>query len=216
MDLDLFLNERLKFADYFFHNASKPFLEIISSIENEEPPFVPVYDETGEPQFLNEWQDARTGFDSVGLATLSMVASSLQLFLDDWVRYRVEARAGRKYSRKHRNGWLTAYRAILKAIGLDLASCPADLPLIEQAVLARNRGQHPDSLVILQTTHSRSDLAKYPNPYFVSDVDRRVIELDGGELSWWLSPSIYLDSQKLRNLISEISKLSGWLARIEM
>lgn len=211
MDLIFFIKDRLKFATFFFENATKPFVGLISAIEKEEPPFVPVYDESGEPQYLQEWQDARTGFESVGLTALSMVASSLQLFLNDWVRYRLESRGARPYDRKHKKGWFYAYRKILEEVGLDLTACPANLELIEQAVLARNRGQHPETLTMLQTTHSKSDLEKYPNPYFVSETDQRVIELDNGELSWWLSPNVFVDETKLSTVISEVEKLCEWL-----
>lgn len=211
MDLAFFIKERLKFATYFFENASKPFVDLNSAIERQEPPFVPVYDESGEPQYLQEWQDARTGYESVGLTALSMVASSLQLFLNDWVRYRLENRGEPQYNRKHTKGWFHAYRNILEKVGLDLTVCPANLELIEQAVLARNRGQHPEVLTMLQTTHSKSDLEKYPSPYFVSETDQRVIEQDNGELSWWLSPNVYVDEFKLSAVISEVETLCEWL-----
>ncbi|BCV44365.1 hypothetical protein I6M54_07000 [Shewanella algae] len=211
MDLVFFIKERLKFATYFFENATKPFSGLISAIEKEEPPFVPVYDESGEPQYLQEWQDARTGFESVGLTALSMVASSLQLFLNDWVRFRLESRGEPPYKRKHKKGWFYAYRKILEEVGLDVTACPANLELIEQAVLARNRGQHPEMLTMLQTTHSKSDLEKYPNPYFMSETDQRVIELDNGELSWWLSPNVFVDESRLSTVISEVEKLCEWL-----
>lgn len=211
MDLVFFVKERLKFVAYFFSNASKPFVNLISAIEKEEPPFVPVYTESGEPQYLQEWQDAKVGFESVGLTALSMVASSLQLFLNDWVRYRLEAWGEPQYNRKHKKGWFHAYCKILEEIGTDLKACSANLELIEQAVLARNRGQHPEELTMLQTTHSNSDLEKYPSPYFVSETDQRVIELENGELSWWLSPSVYVDEFKLSVVISEVEKLCEWL-----
>jgi hypothetical protein len=211
VDLVFFIKDRLTFSAYFFENASKPFIQIISAIEKEEPPYVPEYDESGEPQYLQEWQDARTGFESVGLTALSMVASSLQLFLNDWVRYRLESRGGFQFKRKHKKGWFHAYRNILVEVGLDLKVCPANLDLIEQAVLARNRGQHPEVLTMLQTTHSKNDLKKYPNPYFVSETDQRVIELDNGELSWWLSPNVYVDKPKLDTVIFEVEKLCEWL-----
>jgi len=213
LDLVFFIKDRLKFASYFFENASKPFIHIVSEIEKEEPPYVPEYDESGEPEYLQEWQDARTGFESVGLAALSMVASSLQLFLNDWVRYRLEARGEPQYKRNHKKGWFHAYCKILEKVGVDLKSCPANLELIEQAVLARNRGQHPEVLNMLQTTHSKRDLEKYPNPYFVSETDQRVrvIALDNGELSWWLSPNVYVDETKLSAVISEVAILCQWL-----
>lgn len=212
MDLVFFIKARLTFATFFFENASKPFIRLILAIENEEPPYVSKYDESGEPQYLQEWQDARTGLQSVGLTSLSMVASSLQLFLNDWVRYRLEElEKNVQYERKHKKGWFHAYCKILEEIGFDLKACPADLELIEQSVLARNRGQHPEELTLLQITHSRNDLTKYPNPYFVSDADQKVVELDNGELSWWLSPKVYVDERKLCAIITEVENLCEWL-----
>jgi hypothetical protein len=52
LDLAFFIKERLKFATYFFENSSRPFVDLVLAIEEEEPPFVPVYDESGEPQYL--------------------------------------------------------------------------------------------------------------------------------------------------------------------
>jgi hypothetical protein len=208
-----FVNVRLKFASYFFENACKPFTDLTSAIENEVHPFVPVYDESGEPQFLQEWLDARTGFESVGLTALSMVASSLQLFLNDWVRFRLEGKGEPQYKRKHTKGWFHAYCQIFEEVGLNLEACPANLKLIEQAILARNRGQHPEILTMLQATHSQSDLEKYPRPYFVSETDQRIVETDNNESSWWLSPNIFVDKEKLNVVIYEIEKLCEWLER---
>jgi len=83
----------------------------------------------------------------------------------------LERRGKLPYKRKHRKGWFYAYRKILEEVGFDLTACPANLELIEQAVLARNREQHPETITMLQTTHSKSDLEKYPNLYFVSETD---------------------------------------------
>ena len=113
MDLNVFLNDRLRFAAYFFKTAAEPFLNQISDIENEKEPYVPVYDESGEPQFMQEWDDAGTGFESIGLASLSMVSSSLQLYLNDWVSFRLEARTKKSYKRTHKKkGWFHAYKPI--------------------------------------------------------------------------------------------------------
>ncbi|MDO6470034.1 hypothetical protein Q4498_18195, partial [Neptunomonas phycophila] len=81
---------------------------------------------------------------------------------------------------------------IKEEVGLDITASPANIELIDQAVLARNRGQQPDVLTMLQTTHSKSDLVKYPHTYFVSDTDQRVIVQYNGELYWWLSTNVYV------------------------
>ncbi|MFZ1748027.1 MAG: hypothetical protein WBO24_18260 [Nitrospirales bacterium] len=206
------MKERLEYAEYFFTTAAKPFEDIISAIEKEEAPYVPVYAESGDPQFLKEWTDASTGLESVGITALSMLASSLQLFLNEWI-CRIE-KPGKKYKRTHKKrGWFYAYQKILEEVGLNLLDCPADLELIEQAVLARNRGQHPDHLTTLRTTHSKNDLKKYPSPYFVSETDRRIINFDDGEMSWWLTPYIFVDHEKFKHVKSEIEKMCMWLEK---
>lgn len=210
MDLDYFLKKRLEYAKFFFTTAVKPFEEILSSIEKEELPYVPVYDESGEPQFLKEWMDASTGLESVGITALSMLASSLQLFLNDWVR-RVE-RQDDKYIRTHKKrGWFYAYQKILEQVGLKLERCPADLELIEQVVLARNRGQHPECLTTLRATHSKNDLEKHPSPYFISETDRRIIDFDGGAHLGWLTPSVCVNHEKFKHVTAEIEKMCIWL-----
>lgn len=210
MELVYFLKKRLEYAEFFFTTAAKPFEDIISSIEKKEPPFVPVYDESSEPQFLKEWMDASTGLESVGITALSMLASSLQLFLNDWV-CRIE-NPDDKYKRTHsKRGWFYAYQKILEKIGLNLEDCPSDLKLIEQVVLARNRGQHPNHLTILRTTHSENDLEKHPSPYFVSEADRRIIDFDNADQSWWLTPNVYVDYEKFKYVAAEIEKMCIWL-----
>jgi len=64
---------------------------------------------------------------------------------------------------------------------------------------------------MLQTTHSKSDLEKYPYPYFVSEAEPKVISINDGKLSWWLSPHVYVDEIKLEAVISEVDKLCEWL-----
>ncbi|HHX8566264.1 TPA: hypothetical protein ACVO0N_004198 [Vibrio diabolicus] len=209
MDLNHFLDERLKFAAYFYDAAAKPFENTMLAIENGDVPFVPEYDESGEPPFLCEWIDAKTGLESVGLTALSMIASSLQLFLDQWVS-RLE-HGDKTFKRTHRKrGWFYAYCKIFEELGLNLDDCPANLELVEQAILARNRGQHPDSITILSTTHSANDLEKYPDPYFASNKDRKLLESGDGEISWWMSPHVYVDRGKLKQASDEMLKLSTW------
>lgn len=211
MDLNHFLSERLKFVKYFYINSSQGFNVIINSIDNQESPYEPYYDESGEPQYLTEWLDAQTGKQSVGMATLSMYSSSLNLFLNSWVsQFENEEK---KYPRKHKKGWWNAYKLAIKEIGVVWSDCPANLELIEQAILARNRGQHSEQLTTLNISHSKSDLGKYPSPYFVSEDDEN--RLKDLESSWWSEPQVHIDEEKLDKLLNETMLLSKWLSDLE-
>ncbi len=86
MDIEYFLKSRTAFIRYFYEHAVRPFNEIKIAIENEEEPYIPPYSEDGEPPFLEEWMDAEQGVEIVGHACISMLSSSLYLFLksEDW------------------------------------------------------------------------------------------------------------------------------------
>lgn len=115
MDLEYFLKERTRFILYYYQTATIGFLEIISAIENEKEPYIPPYSEDGEPPYLDKWMEAKTGINFVGYAALSMLSSSLKLYLEEWTA-RVE-RPEHKFIRTHKKGWFHAYRRILTGVG---------------------------------------------------------------------------------------------------
>lgn len=175
MDLEYFLKERTRFTRYFYENAASSFKKTIELIEAGKEPFVPPYSEDGEPPFMAEWLDARDALDSVGLAAVTMLSSSLQLFLSSWADRLDHGEVKFKRTNKQK-GWLFAYREIILNVGLDFSNCPANFELIEQAVLIRNRAQHADELTSLGIRYSESDMEKYPSLHFISDADRHLLE----------------------------------------
>ena len=219
MDLVFFLEERLKFTEYFYKNTRKPFCEIMLAIKEERPPFPPKYDESGEPPYMGEREDAETGLYFAGLTALSMIASSLKLFLDEWFRLQLDFKPDKKYKRDCKErGLREALHRVLENSGICARECPANLELIEQTILVRNRIQHPDSLPLLQPKHSESDLRKYPSPYFVDPDDPLIGLFDGSlnsgsKLSRWLLPKVSIDQDKFQELVTEVKEFAQWLER---
>jgi len=209
VDLEFFLNERTRFVLYFYRTAARGFSEIVRAIENEEEPYVPPYSEDGEPPFLVEWMEAQTGLASLGYSALSMLSASLKLYLEEWT-VRIE-NPQQKFSRKHRRGWFHAYRQILQDVGVVLESCPADLELIEQTVLARNLVQHPDDLTQMEVHHSEKDLKRYPNPVFLSKQEAKMLEESSDLFSPWMTPKVSIDEAKLQEAVRHIESLCSWL-----
>jgi len=156
MDIEYFLKSRTAFIRYFYENAVRPFIEIKTAIENEEEPFVPPYSEDAEPPFLEEWMEAETGIETIGHACISMLSSSLHLFLKAWVG-RLEREHGMKFDANFKKGWFNGYKEIFEKLELPLSDCGADLDVIEQTTLTRNRVQHPEELTMLRVTHSKKD-----------------------------------------------------------
>ncbi len=208
MDIEYFLKERTKFTLYFYGSASKPFLETMDAIENGKPPFDnPPYSEDSEPAFLVEWTEANDGLFSLGLASISMLSSALQLYMSSWVD-RIELKSN-PLKRKHKKGWLYAYRKITEDFGIDYSQCPIKFDIVEQIVLARNRTQHEEDISNLRISHSKNDLSKYPSPYFVSERDNK--HLSRGENNWWFMPQVYIDSGKLKDAVDTIEAFCNWL-----
>ncbi|MGD8113083.1 hypothetical protein [Vibrio sp. TRT 17S01] len=210
MDIEYFLKERTKFIRYFYETSSQPFVRTMADIEAGVEPYTPSYSEDPEPPFLNEWIDAKSAMEISGLHALSMLSSSLQLFLKAWVS-RLEDHHGMSFKPDFKSkGWFNGYRQIFKECDLEMEHCPADLAVIEQITLARNRAQHPDHLTSVNVYHSKRDLEKYPNPYFAQQIEKKMA-LEGSETNWFFPPIISPSKEKVFESINNVESLCSWL-----
>lgn len=201
MDIEHFTKERIKFTKYFYENGCLPFERIIDLIEKEQPPYVPVYDESGEPQFIFDWLQARDGVESIGLAAVSMFSSSLQIYMNAWLdRFEVplDERGGKK-------GWFNALKREMASCGVDFNSCDLDLDVLEQLVLARNRIQHADDITSNTVDHLPKELARFPSPTFVEP------SYLGSTNTWFSYPRVYIDQTKVDETASLIESFCEWL-----
>jgi hypothetical protein len=185
---------------------------IITAIEQEEEPFISPYSEDPEPPFLEEWIEANIGIGTVGYTALSMLSSSLQLFLKEWVD-RLKTNRGRELQVNFKkNDWLNGYIKIFENIGIPMNECPANLQIIEQVTLARNRVQHPEEITTLNVRHSESDLKKFPHLYFAQEHE---IQLAGtneeSAILWWFKPSVETTKDKVFQAVNEVETFCTWL-----
>jgi hypothetical protein len=212
MDIEAFLKLRTAFIRYFYENAVKPFEEMKTAIENGEEPYVPPYSEDGEPPFLEEWMDAEQGVDTVGHVCISMLSSSLQLFLKTWVN-RIEEEYRMKFNVDFKNkGWFNGYKQIFLELQLPLLECTVDFDVVEQVTLARNRVQHPEDLTELRVKHSKSDLKRFPKPFFASETEiKMAIRDDDESVIWWLRPSIKSAREKVLAAVDQVEAFCSWL-----
>lgn len=209
MDIEFFLKDRTKFILYFYEAAISPFTKTMDDIENEVEPFIPVYSEDEEPAYLSEWLDAKSGVESCGHHALSMLSSSLQLFLKAWVDRLDEFHGMRFEVNFKKKGWFNGYREIFKKVGLDLSLCPANLNIIEQIPLVRNRVQHPEEITTINVSHSENDLGKYTNPYFIRDSELSLVSEE--DSSWLYPPIISPSKEKVVDAICNVEALCAWL-----
>jgi len=212
MDVAYFLRSRIAFIRQFYDAASVPFAESKRKIEAGEPPFVPPNSEDEEPPFLDEWTDADDSLCILGYACVSMLATAFHLLLKEW-----ETQLGVPVDDSLRplfkkEGWLKGYAAHFNRVaGIHFGEAPAELSLLEEIVLARNRIQHPESITRQRTVYSSSDMSKLRRAFFVDERDLALIdEFEQSGPSWLFPPTLKVTSEKLTGAITEVETFAAW------
>jgi hypothetical protein len=211
-----FLKARTAFIRQFYEVTAAPYLERKRKIEAGEEPFEQPYcDEysSGEPAYLEEWMEADGSLHVLAYACISMLAASLQLYFKTWEsQFRIPAGDLFKAEFK-KNGWLAGYKAYFAYYAdINFGDCPANLELLEEVVLARNRVQHPEPTMNFKTHYSFNDLKKLSHPFFLDETDEHLLaEVDEGEKRWLLPPTLHVTGEKLIAAIEEVEKFCEWL-----
>ena len=215
MDIQYFALSRVDFILGFYEKALSPFVETKHLIEEQKSPYEPEYSESDEPPFLSEWLDADQAVDVIGIQCASLLCSTLKLFLEESLKnvFRRNAHKITKtiktegaYKAEFKKGWLNGYRELFeKEFNLDWQNSGINLVLLEELILIRNRGQHPEHITMMSNSFSESDLKKIPSPFFVDDVH------GNKDLYDFLPPTIKPKPEKMKAAFEASTKLINWL-----
>ncbi len=143
-----------------------------------------------------------------------MLSPSLQLYFRTWEReLGVQWEKGEQ-KKVFKRGFVDGYMACFEQIlGISRKNCPADLGLIEQITLARNRDQHPEELTTMRVNHSKTDRAKHGNLFFMNEQDAAMFrDSEISDVSF-LDPAVHVSREQLEVAIDETEKLSNWLEK---
>lgn len=212
MDVLAFLKRRTAFIRVFYDTATVPLRETMRRIEEKEPPFEPPYSEDREPPFLEEWIEADTGLDVLGRASISMLSASLKLYFETQEDELGITWEKDEHKQAFKNGLLQGYRTcFVQILDVPWDDCPADLEILEQVTLARNRDQHPDSITRMGVNHTIKNRRKYPGLFFASEHERKAY--DDPDLAGisWMNPSVRVSREALIKAIEEVETLAAWL-----
>lgn len=211
MDVVYFLKQRTNFIRSYYDQCVIPFNAIKDQIENQNPPFDnSPYSDDPEPPYLEEWMDAETGIQIVGLSSVSLLSDSLKLYFGT-LQHRVIGFKFTDEKNAFSKGFVDAYSAVLgEILDTDWSDCPSDLKIIEQVVLARNRGQHGSNLLSFRVTHDQHTLKKYPLPFFMNENERESWIEDGAVPSF-LTPSMEITRASLFAAIEHVEKLADYI-----
>jgi hypothetical protein len=88
--------------------------------------------------------------------------------------------------------------------------------LIEQVVLARNRGQHGEDITSFDVRYDAATIKKHPRPFFIGDDEMSVCTSEQGSLGSLLMPTLKVSAEGLNKALSEVDVLAEWIeARME-
>lgn len=217
MDVQYFLNRRVDFIRQFYEMSAAPFIERKRQIEAEEEPFVPPYSEDPEPPFLAEWLEAEESLQVLGRTCISMLAAVFHLYFKTWER-QIGIPVDASLKGDFKNGWFNGYKAYFERhFKIRFADSPAQIGVLEEIVLVRNRAQHPESITMDSSHYSESDLKKLSHPFFIDENDASLFsEIEEGERAWLMLPSIRVTAEKLLTALSEVIRFAEWLEAVEV
>jgi hypothetical protein len=210
MQVSYFVAQRMRFLRQFFVAGSKPFKDRLVAIESRLPPFdAPDGDpDRDEPPYYAEWEEAEKSLQFIGQSCLSMACATLHLYLDHvdviYVRHHL--------AEPPKGNWVRGYSEIFEAhADVAASSSPVDMNLLEEVVLTRNSTQHAEDITALTASYRETDLKRYPNPTFISESERQLIDSFSQLESTFLLPTITVDALSLEKVLVAIEQLANWL-----
>lgn len=213
MDVRFFLTQRIEFIRQLYRTASSPYIERKRKIEAEEKPFIPTYSEDGEPPFLEEWLEAEESLHVLAYSCISMLAAVLHLYMETWVgQCGVSVDESLKQGVFKKHGWFAGYRShFSERFGVEFGEAPANVELLEEIVLARNRIEHPSSITNQRPQYADADIKKLRRPFFVDEREAALfVDADENERGWLFPPTLHVTEEQLFAAISEVERFTEW------
>jgi hypothetical protein len=214
MDAVYYLKKRTGFIRFYYEESAKPFGDIQLKIDRGLSPYDdPPWSDDGEPPFLEEWGDAKTGIDILGHSCVSLLSDTLKLYFQTLQKRVIGFGLSREEeSIANQHGFVAAYKAALGyVLDTDWTDCPARFDVIEQVVLARNRSQHGGDLRSFEVSHDGKTLKKHPRPFFASEVEWKTWKDNGGDVDSFFAPTIEITRENLFAAIQETEALADWI-----
>lgn len=211
MDILFWLNERTRFIRGFYQTAHRPFAETIARGQSASTPVGAAgplgFDESSA---YIEWAEAKDALDVLGLVCGTMLANSLKVYFRAWEKeLRIEV-PDKQRKRIFARGYLKGYQIVFEdRLGSRWSKCPADLDLIEQIILARNRDQHPDDITRIIPKHSQRDVERFGAPRLVDAFGRAYVE-DFADIPN-LTPAVSISANLIGSAISAVEVLARWM-----
>ena len=211
MDVLWFLKRRTTFIRSFYERASQPFLEAKQQIDNHQPPFDnPPVDESGEPAYLDEWQDADEALEMLGQMCLSFLSTSLKLYLNDTINELTRFLGhGAKLPPVEPKPGLEKYETWFRRVNIDFQHAPANVALLREIVATRNLIQHPESIGFMRLHQRAADQKRFPRPFFAHPIEKAIADRQPD----YEATLLWVTGDTLYGAIDVVEGFCSWLER---
>lgn len=212
MDVIYFLKARTAFIHQLYCVTSAPYVERIQKIENEEEPFVPLYNNgegDGEPPFLTEYIEATESLDTLRLMYLSMLMSALHSYLKTWTKQSRISIDDKLHKSTFKNkGWFWGYSSHFSHhFKIDFNEAPVDLKILEEIILARNRIEHQSSIAN-RPQYEAKDYNNLESFSFIDELSEHLLK--GIGFCAFTAPHVSVSEKQLLAAISTIEEFAEW------
>ena len=209
MDIFWFLKHRTAFIRSFYKRASQPFVDTKEQINNSAPPFdKPPFDESGDPPYLEEWQDAEDALEVLGQMCLSCLTTALQLYLRETVgkvRQRVGANATVPPLQQKRG--FAGYETWFGNFDIQFQCARANIQLIREIISTRNLIQHPESIALMHAHQRDADHKRFRRPFFAHPIEKAIAD----RAPQFEPRLLWIGSEALTTAVDEVERFCQWL-----
>jgi hypothetical protein len=209
MEILWFLKQRTAFVRQLYNTSSEPYNLRKKLIESQSAPYIPRSSDKHEPDFISEWTEADDSLHVLACSCISIISVTLNSYFKAWeIKSTIKLPKDKKFT----NGWLHGYLDHFSTtIGIDTSECPANLSLLEEIILVRNRVQHEELITQIRPNFFKSDLNKIATPVFVTDWERNLAANEKkDEVGLFWIPTIDISSEKLMQAITEVEIFAEW------
>jgi hypothetical protein len=127
---------------------------------------------------------------------------------------RHSSRRSIKKSTFKKQGWLAGYKEhFAQHFQIDFDISPTNFGIIEEIILARNRIEHPSSIISRRTQYSDDDIQKLQNPYFVNEIEASLFMNEDEVRKWVVPPTLHVTGDQLFTAILEIEQFINWFEK---
>jgi hypothetical protein len=111
-----------------------------------------------------------------------------------------------------KEGWINGYRVFFQEkLNINWVEAPANLGILEEIVLTRNRAQHPETITSLKIKQSERHATKYRRSFFADEFELKMLDHAPWAESMLGPWELHITQEKVSAALDEVERFCVWL-----